>query len=115
VLAFHFEEGRDFAKAVRYLGLAAENSTKRFSNHEAAIYLTRALGLVDRLPAEEQLTARINLLQQRGRARRAAGEIHGSIEDFSTAVSCAEEARHLLAEVKALVHLNQFCVFVDRR
>ena len=73
-LALHFEEGRDFEKAVRYLGLAAENSAKRFGNREAAIYLTRALGLVSRLPAEEQLTARIKLLQQRGRARRAAGE-----------------------------------------
>ena len=114
-LALHFEEGRDFAKAVRYLGFAADNSAKRFGNREAAIYLTRALGLVSRLPAEEQLTVRIKLLQQRGRARRAAGEFYDSIEDLSTAVSFAEEARHLHAEVKALVHLSQFCVFVDRR
>jgi DNA-binding winged helix-turn-helix (wHTH) protein len=114
-LALHFEEGRDFARAVRYLGLAAENSARRFGNREAATYLTRALGLVSRLPAEEQLTTPIKLLQQRARAKRAAGELDGPIEDLTTAVSCAEAAGDLHAEVKALVHLSEFCIFVDRR
>jgi predicted ATPase len=42
VLALHFEKGRAFAKAVRYLGEAAGNAAKRFGNYEAAGYLTRA-------------------------------------------------------------------------
>jgi predicted ATPase len=67
VLALHFEEGRDFVKAVRYLGQAAESSAKRVGNQEAAIYLTRALGLLDRWSSRDRcLTVRIKLLQQRG-------------------------------------------------
>jgi DNA-binding winged helix-turn-helix (wHTH) protein/tetratricopeptide (TPR) repeat protein len=115
VLALHFEEGRDFAKAVRYLGQAAENSVKRFGNREAAIYLTRALALVERLPAGDQLTMRIKLLQQRGWARRSAGDLRGALEDLSAEVSCAAEANQLLVEVKALVDLSWFCLYVDRR
>ena len=42
VLALHFELGHDFAKAMRYLGLAAESSARRFSTREAVSYLSRA-------------------------------------------------------------------------
>ena len=87
VLALHFEEGRDFVKTVRYLGQAAESSAKRFGNQEAAIYLTRALGLLDRWSSKDRrLTVRIKLLQQRGWAPRSAGDFRGSLEDLSTAM-----------------------------
>ncbi|HUI21776.1 MAG TPA: AAA family ATPase [Methylocella sp.] len=115
VLALHFEEGRDFAKAVRYLGQAAESSTRRFGNREAAIYLTRGLGLVERLPAKDQLAVRMNLLQQRGRVRRSAGDLRGALEDLSAVVSCAVEANELLTEVKALLDLSRFFVWGDRK
>jgi hypothetical protein len=116
VLALHFEEGRDFVKAVRYLGQAAESSAKRFGNQEAAIYLTRALGLLDRWSSKDRrLTVRIKLLQQRGWARRSAGDFRGSLEDLSTVVSCAAEAHQLLTEVKVLVDLSWFYLLVDRR
>jgi tetratricopeptide (TPR) repeat protein len=116
VLALHFEEGRDFVKAVRYLGQAAESSAKRFGNQEAAIYLTRALDLLDRWSSMDQrLTVRIKLLQQRGWARRSAGDFRGSLEDLSNVVSSAAEANQLLTEVKALVDLSWFYLYVDRR
>ena len=41
VLALHFEQGRDFPSALRYLGQAAESSAKRLGHAEAASYLTR--------------------------------------------------------------------------
>ena len=48
-LALHFEHGRDFPNALRYLGQAAERSAKRLGHEEAANYLTRALGILDHL------------------------------------------------------------------
>ncbi|MCI0601127.1 MAG: AAA family ATPase, partial [Beijerinckiaceae bacterium] len=114
VLALHFEEGREFAKAVRYLGQAAENSAKRFGNREATVYLSRALELVHRLPAEDQLAVRLKFLQQRGRVRRSVGDLKGALEDLSTVVSCAADANQLLTEVKALLDLSRFCVWGDR-
>ncbi|MCI0598379.1 MAG: AAA family ATPase [Beijerinckiaceae bacterium] len=114
-LALHFEEGREFAKAVRYLGQAAENSAKRFGNREATIYLTRALEIVHRLPAGDQMRVRLKLLQHRGRVRRSVGELRGSLEDLSTVVACAAEANQLLTEVKALLDLSRFYVWGDRK
>ena len=74
MLALHFELGHDFAKAMRYLGLAAESSARRFSTREAVSYLSRALDLVSHLPAGLQPPVRLKLCF-RGRGRGAPGEI----------------------------------------
>jgi tetratricopeptide (TPR) repeat protein len=115
VLAVHFEEGRDFSKAVHYLAQAAKNSSQRFSSSEAAIYLTRALNLVERLPADRQMATRIMLLHQKAWVRRSGGDFPGSIEDLLTMVSCAAEARELRAEINGLLDLSRFCLYSDRR
>ena len=73
-LATHFEQGRDFAKALVYLSLAAEGSARRFSMREAARYLSRALDVLTAFPAEGQAEMRIRLLLQRAWAWRAGGE-----------------------------------------
>ena len=78
-LALHFEAGGELAKAARYLAEAAEASVKQFSAREADAYLTRALGLNERLRAgEERLRARLRLLHQRGWTRRAGGDLLGA-------------------------------------
>jgi DNA-binding winged helix-turn-helix (wHTH) protein/tetratricopeptide (TPR) repeat protein len=115
VLALHFEKGRDFAKAVRYLSQAAENSAKRFNYQEAAAYLTRAFGLVDRFPVDQRSMIRITLLQLRGWVRRSAGELPGALADLRAVVMCAAEADLHSVEVKALVDLSRFCLWVDRQ
>ncbi len=115
VLALHFEEGRNFPKAVRYLAEAAENSTRRFANHEAANYLTRALAYVDRLPHdEERIDIRLQLLHQRGWARRSAGDLAGSLADIAATVSAAAEADRPHVEITGLLDLSRFCLYVDR-
>ncbi len=53
-LAASFEAGRAHDKAVRYLAQAAESSARRFGNLEAANYLTRALGLLEHLRADDR-------------------------------------------------------------
>jgi predicted ATPase len=115
MLALHFEEGRDFSKAVHYLAEAAKNSAQRFGNNEAAIYLTRALNLVNRLPADQQMATQTMLLHRRAWVRRSAGDIVGSVEDLQTMVSGAAEARELRAEINGLLDLSRFCLYSDRR
>jgi tetratricopeptide (TPR) repeat protein len=114
-LAIHFEEGRDFSKAIRFLGEAAESSAKRFGNREVVVYSTRALDLVARLSNDPPLALRMKLLQQRGWARRSAGDLRGALEDLTAVASRAAEADEPLVEVKALMDLSRFCVWVDRR
>ena len=115
VLALHFELGHDFAKAVRYLGLAAESSARRFSTREAVSYLSRALDLVSHLPAGLQPPIRLKLLLQRAWAWRAGGDFARSLEDLLTIVAYAVETGHLREEVNGLVDLSRFCLYVDRR
>jgi tetratricopeptide (TPR) repeat protein len=115
VLALHFELGHDFPKAVRYLGLAAESSARRFSTREAASYLTRALELVAHLPADAQPATRLKLLLQRAWAWRAGGDFVRSLEDLTAMVAHAIETGHLREEVNGLVDLSRFCLYVDRR
>ena len=49
-LAVHFERGRDYHRAVRYLRSAGENALVRSAYREAIAHLTRALALLRDLP-----------------------------------------------------------------
>ena len=115
VLAQHFEVGRDFSKAVRYLGQAAESAAKRFGYSEAGAYLTRALGLVDRLVLEDRAMSRTLLLRQRGLVRRAAWDLTGSSQDLNAMIAHAANAGQVRLEVSGLVELSRTSLFGDRR
>jgi hypothetical protein len=115
VLAHYFEEGRDAAKAVRYLRQAAASAAKRFGNREAAIYLTRALGLVDRLPSNDRLSVRAELLHVRGWICRSGGDLAGALGDLHEMIACAADAKNLRLEVSGLLDLSRFSFFADRR
>ncbi|HJY83922.1 MAG TPA: hypothetical protein VKK81_22895, partial [Candidatus Binatia bacterium] len=49
-LAVHFEQGRDYQRAVQYHQQAAANATKRSANAETIAHLTRGLELLRALP-----------------------------------------------------------------
>ena len=49
-LAVHFEQGRDYRRAVQYLQRAAQNALQRSANVEAIQHLTKALELLKTLP-----------------------------------------------------------------
>lgn len=55
-LAAHFEEGRDYVRAVGYLQQAAENARRRWAYHESVRYLTKGLGLLKHLPDSAERT-----------------------------------------------------------
>jgi tetratricopeptide (TPR) repeat protein len=49
-LAMHFEKGRDYERAVRYLRQAGENAIRRYAYQEAIAHLTKGLELLKALP-----------------------------------------------------------------
>ncbi|MGH9767360.1 MAG: ATP-binding protein, partial [Blastocatellia bacterium] len=49
-LAMHFEQGRDFDRAVNYLQQAADNANRRFAHQEAVMLARRGLELLKNLP-----------------------------------------------------------------
>jgi DNA-binding winged helix-turn-helix (wHTH) protein/predicted ATPase len=62
-LAVHFERGRDYQRAVRYLRSAGENALLRSAYREAIAHLTRALALLRDLPQTRE--ALIDALETR--------------------------------------------------
>ena len=113
-LALHFEQGREFPSALRYLREAAESSTKRLGHAEAASYLTRALGILDRFDAADEFSARVALLRQRSWALRSCGDLVGSIRDLRDMIACAEQAGEIKQQLNGLTALSSLCLRVDR-
>ncbi|NOT53089.1 MAG: AAA family ATPase, partial [Deltaproteobacteria bacterium] len=62
-LAQHFEQGRDYTKAIRYLQLAGEQAVRRSANQEATSYLTKGLELLQTLPDNPRRTRQELTLQ----------------------------------------------------
>jgi DNA-binding winged helix-turn-helix (wHTH) protein/predicted ATPase len=60
-LALHFEQARDHVRAAGYLGLAADRAARHFAHREAADYLRRALGAVEKLPETERADHELRL------------------------------------------------------
>jgi len=82
-LAVHFERSRDFKRAVAYLIEAGENATRVYANVEAEERYSHALGLVEKLPREEQSERRLTICQKRGAVNHALGRFDQAVEDFT--------------------------------
>jgi DNA-binding winged helix-turn-helix (wHTH) protein/tetratricopeptide (TPR) repeat protein len=89
-LSQHFEQGRDYARALAYLRQTASNDVQRFANREAGRCLERAVDLVRLLPGEQRLAAHVATLHDLGRVRRSMGDMRGSSEAF---LEAAQEGR----------------------
>lgn len=113
-LALHFEQGRDFPSALRYLGEAAQSSMKRLGHAEAASYLTRALGILDRFDAADKFSTRIALLRQRSLALRSGGDLVGSIRDLQDVIACAEQVGEIKQQLNGLMAVSSLWLRVDR-
>ncbi|HJY30357.1 MAG TPA: AAA family ATPase [Pyrinomonadaceae bacterium] len=65
-LAMHFERGRDYKRASKYLQRASDNTIRRFAYRESIALARRGLELLERLPdtaerAEQELSLQITL------------------------------------------------------
>ena len=102
-LALHFEQSGDAVRAIRYLRAAARTALARYANREAISWLTRALALVERLPAEQRGAARRGLLQRRGFAYRAVGDVSAAVDDLGAWAANARADGAGAEEVQALL------------
>jgi predicted ATPase/DNA-binding winged helix-turn-helix (wHTH) protein len=64
-LAVHFEQARDWARAVKYLQMAAENAARRSANREAVELAAHGLELLKSIPASAERAAQESSLQER--------------------------------------------------
>jgi DNA-binding winged helix-turn-helix (wHTH) protein/tetratricopeptide (TPR) repeat protein len=113
-LAMHFERGRDFSRAVRYLTLVGDNSARVYANAEAARHYTRALELIKKLPAAEQDEARLKLHEKRGAVEAMRSRFDQAHDDFTEVLAGARAANDLETEQAALNGIIKVLYFARR-
>jgi len=113
-LAKHFEEGRDFARAVRHRLRAAENDARRYANREATAQLERALELAGRMGERERVDATLEALEALGLVRRSMGDMNGSAQAFEALVGTAREYGRGERHVRGLLYQASALFWVDR-
>ena len=113
-LAVHFAQGRDHARAVRYLRHAADNAVQRHAYAEARALLTQALELLPRLPDtqarwrhELDLQLRLSpvLMATKG---YAAPEVETTLTRALALSGEIGDARHQIQEALALAGFYLF-------
>jgi len=91
-LAMHFERGRDYPNAAKYLQQAADNAIRRFAYREAVVLAKRGLELLAKLPesgeraASElclQLTLGVPLIATAGYAAKDVGRVYHRARELS--------------------------------
>ncbi|MCI0355412.1 MAG: AAA family ATPase, partial [Acidobacteria bacterium] len=111
-LAMHFEQGRDFQRAVKYLCQAAENAARRYAYQDAVALARRGLELLRTLPdsAERarqelllQLVLGVSLIVTRGFAAPEAEQT------FSRAHALCQQSGESLQLFTALSGLFTVC------
>ena len=112
-LALHFEYGRDFERAARYLILSAENAGRRYAHRDAAAILEHAAGLLSGIAPNTARTLQIEILERISDARYAVGDLDGSAEADGAIIALAEERGLKAAQVNALTRLARVLAFSD--
>jgi len=96
-LALHFERGRDYKRAAKYLEQAAENSIRRFAYREAVSLARRGLESLSKLPdsaerAEQelslQLTLGVPLIATEGYAAPDVGSVYVKARELCQQLGC---------------------------
>src|SRR4029079_5776939 len=73
-LAIHFEQGRDFPRAVEYLTHAGDHAAKLYGYSEAERHFSAALNLAQKLPEDDQPQHLSTLYHKRGTVNHAMGD-----------------------------------------
>jgi DNA-binding winged helix-turn-helix (wHTH) protein/tetratricopeptide (TPR) repeat protein len=112
-LARHFQEGHDYARAVQYLRLAAENAAQRFAYREAIAILEEALQAANKLPEATRRETELAVLEQLAGVQDNIGDKAKAIELYETLVESAEVLGQHEVGLRALVSLSNVVKWFD--
>jgi tetratricopeptide (TPR) repeat protein len=102
-LASHFEEGREFGRAVPYLIGAASRATRRYAPADAARLLEHARQLLPKVAADRRSEAESQVFQRLGDTYYALGDVVRSASSYQAAAAHAAEAGRPAVEMEALL------------
>jgi DNA-binding winged helix-turn-helix (wHTH) protein len=111
-LAYHFEHGGDYTRAVTYLRVAAQTAGRRYAPREAVAYLQHALELSGRLPGAERATNELVVLEELAAMYLVSFDTR-AVETYETLAARAAASDLIDLEVRALVNMAYPVSWVD--
>ncbi len=111
-LAYHFEHGLDWARAVRYLRSAADIAGRRCAPREATVLLQHALELSAKLPDAERAASETGLLEQLAATYVVAFDTR-AVDTYEALAACAASYGLIDVEVKALIGMVYPLSWID--
>lgn len=103
VLALHFEEGREYCHAIRWLLVTAQTAARRFAPRESIQRLQHALALVSRVSEAQRIALELQLLERIGDAQYALGAMSESVNAYEMQAARAKKALLAAAQAHALM------------
>ena len=103
-LAYHFEEGGDWSRAIKYFQLAADAAGLRFEPKQAAAILEHAWELVNRIPEAERGHTEIEVLQKLATIYSTSFDLRAAETYEALATRAAHYGLHDV-EVRALLEM----------
>ena len=113
-LAMHFEQGRDFPRAVGFLIHAGDHAAKLYGYAEAEKHYTHALKLVEKTPSESQAESFSTLYHKRGTVNHALSDFTQAAKDFTNMLEQARALDSLELQSTALNSLTMSLFFSHR-
>src|SRR5215470_10900386 len=104
-LAWHFEEGHDYRRAIRYLISTAESTAGRFAYRDAIRVLQRALALTATVDAAVRPAMEVEILERIGHAHYWLGAMAECAKSYRAEATRAAEVGLVSAQVRALSFL----------
>ena len=112
-LAHHFDEGRDFERALKYYTLAADAAARLYANVEANTQYARAIELARQTSASPQHL--IHLYTENGTTLRLLGKHDEAIANYEDLEAIARERGDRSLEIAALLpQATVFSTFTTR-
>jgi len=112
-LAFHFEEGQNYDKAIHHLILSARNAMRRYAHGDAIQLLHHALDLLPQVSAETGRELELDILEKISDALYAQGEMLQSAEIDHRTADLAAQLGDRVAQVHSLTRVARALAFLD--
>lgn len=113
-LAMHFERGRNWARAVEFLMIAAANARNMYANREAEEHYTHALEISARLPESARAGTQFRIYEKRAAVYLATSRFDLSIADSREMIQRARAAGSAELECAALYTLGDTLFWAHR-
>jgi class 3 adenylate cyclase/tetratricopeptide (TPR) repeat protein len=106
MLAYHYEQGEVWEKALVYLVQAGQKAQYAYANQEALVHYDRALAVCERLGMAVEPSILLRLYDGKGAVHFLRSEFHLAIDAYQRVLEVTRQAGDRPKEAEALYHIG---------